>query len=322
MADDAVSRIDDSAKKRNRGDFALWKFSQAGDPSWPAPFGDGRPGWHIEDTAITEKYFGPQYDIHGGGEDLKFPHHEAEIAQQESASSKKPFVKYWLHNGFLVNKEQKMSKSIGNFDTVHELLKKYPKEILRFYLLSGNYHSPLDYSEESLKLSEAGIENIKGVLEHLEQIKNEGRLEVTENPMLIKQIDEYFENILLGMENDFNTQEAFGVLGGLISYTYQNLKNFDLEAYEKFMDIIKFFDRTFGFIVMPEVKTIKYPWGQATTSFTVGVSINPEIMKLVDERGQARKEKDFVKADKLTTELKKLGVEIEDNIHGTLIRIK
>ena len=193
---------------------------------------------------------------------------------------------------------------------------------MRFYLLSGNYHSPLDYSEESLKLSEAGIENIKGVLEHLEQIKNEGRLEVTENPMLIKQIDEYFENILLGMENDFNTQEAFGVLGGLISYTYQNLKNFDLEAYEKFMDIIKFFDRTFGFIVMPEVKTIKYPWGQATTSFTVGVSINPEIMKLVDERGQARKEKDFVKADKLTTELKKLGVEIEDNIHGTLIRIK
>ncbi|MBX4190419.1 cysteine--tRNA ligase [Candidatus Parcubacteria bacterium] len=170
MADDAVSRIDDSDKKRNRGDFALWKFSQEGDPSWPAPFGAGRPGWHIEDTAITEKYFGPQYDIHGGGQDLIFPHHEAEIAQQESASGKKPFVKYWLHAGFLVNKDQKMSKSVGNFERAHELLQKYPKEVLRFYFLSAHYRSPLDFNEEIMEASKQGIDKIQTWLGYIDLI--------------------------------------------------------------------------------------------------------------------------------------------------------
>jgi cysteinyl-tRNA synthetase len=171
MAEDAVSRIDESAGKRNKGDFCLWKFSKAGEPFWPADIGDGRPGWHIEDTAITEKYFGPQYEIHGGGQDLAFPHHEAEIAQQESASGFKPFVKYWLHVGFLINKGGKMSKSEGNFLTVDEALKKYSPEALRFYFLSAHYRSPLDYTEENLRAAEAAANRLAETIEKLKSIK-------------------------------------------------------------------------------------------------------------------------------------------------------
>lgn len=160
MADDAVTRIDENSKKKNKGDFCLWKLSKEGEPSWESELGKGRPGWHIEDTSITEHFFGPQYDIHGGGQDLIFPHHEAEITQQESASGKKPFVKYWMHAAFLVNKNQKMSKSLGNFETARELLKKYPKEVLRFYLLSSHYRSPLDYSDTMFNQSQAAVMRI------------------------------------------------------------------------------------------------------------------------------------------------------------------
>ena len=222
MADDAVSRIDDSTKKRNRGDFALWKFSQEGDPSWPAPFGDGRPGWHIEDTAITEKYFGPQYDIHGGGQDLIFPHHEAEIAQQESASGLKPFVRYWMHAGFLVNKSEKMSKSTGNFQTARELLKKYSKEVLRFYLLSNHYHSPLDYSETTMGQFQAAVQRIIEFMEKLLLIS--GRWSGVEGG-----VDSFLngpkgqrELFIETMDDDFNTPvllQRYSALCALLTLT-------------------------------------------------------------------------------------------------------
>src|SRR3989338_8336759 len=173
QAQDAVSRIDESVRKLNKGDFALWKLSKPGEPKWKSPWGWGRPGWHIEDTAITEQFFGPQYDVHGGGVDLKFPHHEAEIAQQEAASGKKPFVKIWAHTGFLINKDQKMSKSLGNFETVHELLKKYPKEVLRFYLLSSYYRSPLDYSDKMFKQSQAAVSRIADFIQRLQKVSGQ-----------------------------------------------------------------------------------------------------------------------------------------------------
>ncbi|MEK7151527.1 MAG: cysteine--tRNA ligase, partial [Patescibacteria group bacterium] len=145
-AEDATSRIDESSKKRNKGDFVLWRLSKPEEPGWDSPFGYGRPGWHIEDTAITEKNFGPQYDIHGGAHDLIFPHHEAEIAQMESISGQKPFVKYWAHSGFLTINGQKMSKSLGNFVTIRDVLEKYPPETLRLMFLMSHYRSPVDYT--------------------------------------------------------------------------------------------------------------------------------------------------------------------------------
>jgi len=152
QAEDAVSRIDESVQKRNKGDFALWKFEVKAehDPAWLSPWGPGRPGWHIEDTAITEKYFGSQYDLHGGARDLIFPHHEAEIAQMEAISGKKPMAKHWMHSGFLTVKGEKMSKSLGNFITVQEFLKKHSLRALRLLVLKTHYRSPIDYSESIL----------------------------------------------------------------------------------------------------------------------------------------------------------------------------
>src|SRR3989344_3707887 len=175
QAEDAVSRIDESIDKRNKGDFALWKFSkkglpaQAGEPDWNSPWGFGRPGWHIEDTAISEKYLGRQYEIHCGAQDLIFPHHEAEIAQQEAASGKKPFVKYWLHSGFVIINGQKMSKSLKNFITIRDLLKEYTPEAIRFMTLNAYYRSPIDYKDDLIKQSEAGIQRIRELINKLDR---------------------------------------------------------------------------------------------------------------------------------------------------------
>ncbi|MEK7537914.1 MAG: cysteine--tRNA ligase, partial [Patescibacteria group bacterium] len=148
QADDGVSRIDYSKDKKNRGDFCLWKLKQSEqEPSWNSPWGQGRPGWHIEDTAITEKFFGPQYDIHGGARDLIFPHHQAEVAQMEAISGKKPLVKYWMHAGFLTVNHTKMSKSLGNFITISDFTKRCAPNYLRFFIVKNSWRSPMDYSE-------------------------------------------------------------------------------------------------------------------------------------------------------------------------------
>ena len=294
MADDAVSRIDDSDKKRNKGDFAIWKFHQDNDPSWSAPFGDGRPGWHIEDTAITEKYFGPQYDIHGGGQDLIFPHHEAEIAQQESASGLKPFVKYWMHSGFLVNKEAKMSKSTGNFETVNELLKKYPKEVLRFYLLSNHYRSPLDYAEESIKAAEAAIKRIQELRNNfaVEEIKN-GKSNLTD---IAETTEQLFAN---SMDNDFNSPEAFSVLFKLVemankSFNDRTICKDDIVQINK---TLKLYDTIFGIIPLPIDTT--------------------QIQELIKKREELRKTGSYVEADKIRMRIKEeTGIWIKNTPTG------
>ncbi|MGB9598851.1 MAG: cysteine--tRNA ligase, partial [Minisyncoccales bacterium] len=160
QAEDGFSRIDESKGKKNKGDFCLWKFSKLNEPKWQSPWGKGRPGWHIEDTAITEKYFGEQYELHGGGQDLIFPHHEAEIAQMEALSGKKPFVKYWLHVNLVKVNGKKMSKSLGNFITIRDFLKENSARLLRFLVASSHYRSPLEYNEEVLLQSKRRMEKI------------------------------------------------------------------------------------------------------------------------------------------------------------------
>ncbi|HZZ99630.1 MAG TPA: cysteine--tRNA ligase [Candidatus Paceibacterota bacterium] len=302
MANDAVSRIDDSGKKRNRGDFALWKFKQDNDPSWPAPFGAGRPGWHIEDTAITDKYFGPQYDIHGGGQDLMFPHHEAEIAQQESASGKKPFVKYWMHAGFLVTKDEKMSKSLGNFLTLHEALQKYSSETLRFYLLSAHYRSPLEFNDEVMEASKQGIDKIKTWLGYIDLIINQNFEPEEQSDFSLESFDTHLEKALA---DDFNTSAAMSTFFTLINSSNGAIQNKKLGAKEaeKLRDWLLSRAEIFGIAPKPD-------------------EVPAEITKLVEEREKAKKQKDFARSDEIRYQIEQSGYQIDDTSYGPLVSEK
>jgi cysteinyl-tRNA synthetase len=312
MADDAVSRIDENDKKKNKGDFCLWKLSKEGpgegsrggtstgiasEPSWETELGKGRPGWHIEDTAITEHFFGPQYDIHGGGQDLIFPHHEAEITQQESASGLKPFVKYWMHIAFLINKDQKMSKSVGNFETVNELLKKYPKEVLRFYLLSGYYRQPLEFSEKMLKQSEAAIQRIS---EFTRKLKNVATSQVDTSEEIDKYTTESKESFNKAMDNDFNTPEAFAVLFELIRKVNPIVTTSQVDT-SKTLDFLEEINKSLGIIPSEEQK------------------IPAKVQELVEKREKFREEKNYEEGDKIRTQIQDLGWGVEDTVYGPLV---
>jgi len=201
-ADDSVSRIDENDEKKNSGDFCLWKFRKDNEPYWKTKLGEGRPGWHIEDTAITEKEFGSQYDVHGGATDLIFPHHEAEIAQMESISGKKPLVRYWMHTGFLKINKEKMSKSLGNFSTIRDILKNYSPEVLRYLFISVHYRKPIDFSKETLENAKSSWVRLKNICENLEKDK--------------KINEKYLKEFEKSMNDDFNTSKALQVLWKLV----------------------------------------------------------------------------------------------------------
>ena len=271
-SDDSVSRIDENDEKRNPGDFCLWKFKKIDEPSWKTKIGEGRPGWHIEDTAITEKEFGPQYDIHGGATDLIFPHHEAEIAQMESISGKIPLVKYWMHTGFLKTGKEKMSKSLGNFSTIRETLKNYPANVLRYLFISSQYRKPLEFSTETLENAKSSVERLKNICENIEDDK--------------KINEEYVKEFTESMNDDFNTPKALQVLWKLVR---------DKKAKGKYQTIKKI-DEVFGLKILEKV----------------AIKIPDEIKKLADEREKSRSEKNWKRSDELRDKIKSLGFEIVD----------
>ncbi len=300
QAEDAVSRIDESAAKRNRGDFCLWKFSKPDEPIWKSEtIGDGRPGWHIEDTAISENYFGPQYEIHGGGMDLKFPHHEAEIAQQESASGKKPFVRIWMHTGTLLVNGQKMSKSLGNFVTIKDFLKKYSSDILRWTVLRYHYGSPLNYSEDIAKQSQAELAKIAELVAKLTTVarlnkKNNLSLGVEKAMKMAK------EELLTNLNDDLGTPFMAAQIFSL-GFAYQE-KIWQMPGSEAKLlgDHIK------------------------NTLDLMGISIKPpaipeKIKKLAQEREKLRGNKQFEHSDRLRKEVEDLGYLIEDTPAGPFI---
>lgn len=302
MAEDAVSRIDENSNKRNRGDFCLWKFSKPEEPGWDSELGYGRPGWHIEDTATTEKFFGPQYDLHGAAVDLIFPHHEAEIAQQESASGLKPFVRYWMHAGFLVNKTQKMSKSLGNFMVLREALKQYGPEVLRFYFLSSHYRSSLDYSEELLKQAETAINRLAefaSKLRNLWSSQDHKGLAMTEN--LIDSVRAKFES---EMDDDFNTPKAIAGIFDFVREVNPLIDKSQVKPAEvrEILKILGEFNQILG--IIPEKPQ----------------EIPSDVQKLVSERETARQNKDFPRADNLRQQIKNLGYEVEDTTYGPLVK--
>ena len=296
-AEDAVSRVDDSARKKNKGDFALWKFKKEGEPSWKTSLGDGRPGWHIEDTAITEHYFGPQYDIHGGAVDLKFPHHEAEIAQQEAASGKKPFVKIWMHTGFLLVGGKKMSKSLGNFITIRDF--PYEADILRMIVLSHHYSSPFDYHEKLSPLEATnglwGIMRMVKMFSIYKQISDAGRVG--------KLLDDAEKTFGDALDNDFNTPGAIASIYGLISDIFQfSIANGALQKSEAVA--IKNF-------IMGKMKMLGFKMRP--------VKIPSEIKRLANLSEKKRKNKNYIEADADRAKAHSLGYTIENNPAGPFV---
>ena len=299
QAEDAISRIDEGKEKRNKGDFCLWKFSKEGEPKWLSPWGEGRPGWHIEDTAITQKFFGTQYDMHGGGKDLIFPHHEAEIAQMEAISGKKPMVKYWIHSGFLTVNGKKMSKSLGNFVTIQDFIKKYSARILRFLVVKNYYRSPADYVENSVAQAKKELARIDEFIARLGGVNH--RLKKGHN--LTLKAERAFET---AMEDDFNTPKALASVFDLISQQNSLIDKNELNKADA-QDILKFLkkiDRILGFIFWPEVKE-KAP---------------QEIIDLAKEREKQRKENNWQKADELRKKITELGWQVEDTKTGPKLK--
>ena len=285
---DAVSRIDENPDKKNPGDFCLWKFKKEGEPFWPANLGEGRPGWHIEDTAITEAEFGPQYDIHGGAIDLIFPHHEAEIAQMESISGKKPLVRYWLHAGFLNIKSEKMSKSLGNFLTIREVLEKGISPLaLRYYFLTAHYRTSMDFSWEALTAAQNAYRKLKEFFSSLRS-----NLENSKGSTL-----GYSNEFKEAISNDLNTPEALAVVWKLI----RDESVFPADKYATLLG----FDKVLGLDLEHNEFEIK--------------EIPGEVQKLVDEREETRTAGNYQKADELREHIESLGFVVEDTLSGPKI---
>ncbi len=280
--------------KEDYFDFVLWKPKKEGEPSWPSPWSDGRPGWHIECSVMSKKYLGEQIDIHAGGEDLIFPHHENEIAQSEAANGKQ-FAKYWLHNGFLNINNVKMSKSLGNFFTVREISEQYDLQVLRFFMLSAHYRSPLNFSAELMSASQNGLERILTAVERLKEIK--GTNETSAKSSEISAFIRKFEN---AMEDDFNTADAVSAVFELVKFANVNItENSSVSDIEKTLKAIQTLCDVLGIITDKKEEVI-----------------DSEIEALIEERQNARKNKDFALADKIRDELKEQGIILEDTPQG------
>lgn len=293
------ARIEVNSEKKNPGDFVLWKGKKEGEPAWPSPWGDGRPGWHIECSVMAKTLLGDTIDIHSGGEDLQFPHHENEIAQSETLTGK-TFANYWLHNGMITVDGTKMSKSLGNFFTVREVAKVFDLEVLRFFLLSAHYRSPINYSYDAMEQTKAGLDRLYGVRDHMEQLLGND-IPGGRDEDLDKKIVEEKKEFVDAMEDDLNTAKATGSLFSLArdinTHIASGAKKDSLQdAYDVFMELA-------GVL------------GILGRRDEIDAS---EIEALLEERKEARKNKDFARADAIRDELADRGIAIEDTREGTL----
>ncbi len=297
-----VHRVNIDLTKKNPGDFALWKKRDE-EPLWDSPWGTGRPGWHIEDTAITEEYFGPQYDIHGGGLDLIFPHHEAEIAQMESASGKSPMVRYWMHTGFLNVSGEKMSKSLGNFITIRDLLEDHDPQVFRFFVLSTHYRSPIDFSEKTLEQAAKSLKRIQKTVEKVNELADSAADNSEDDAYFTELLENYRTKFLESMDNDFNTPKA---LSHVFNFVKELNKSFeDKNPSEKILkDIVAFFYE-FGEIMGFDL---------AGKSVASDEYLSGELLDIIkDIRQKLREKKEWELSDDIRSKLTDLGIDIEDN---------
>lgn len=284
-------------EKEDSLDFVLWKPKKEGEPSWESPWGEGRPGWHLECSVMSKKYIGDVIDIHAGGEDLIFPHHENEIAQSEAANGTE-FARYWMHNGFLKINNEKMSKSLGNFFTVREIADKYPLQVIRFFMLSAHYRSPLNFSADLVESSKNGLDRILTAVDKLRGFANNANN--GSDAAIEKELAAYEDKFDAAMDDDLNTADAISVIFELVKYANVNItadtpKNTSakaLELIEKLCDVL-------GIITEKEEELL-----------------DSDIEALINERQEARKAKNFARADEIRNMLSDMGIILEDTREG------
>jgi len=304
------ARIEVNPKKRNPADFALWKKQRKGEPGWHSPWGVGRPGWHIECSTMAAKYLGETFDIHMGGKDLIFPHHENETAQAEALTGK-PFARYWLHNEWLTVEGNKMSKSLGNFVTVRDALEMCTPQVLRFFLISAHYRSPIDFSKENLKVAETNLERLTNTLERFEAL-GEREDRTAEEAQLLSVVEEEKRRFEEAMDDDFNTPLAisiiFNIAKAMNSYA-ENSKETATSAKEEVSGILRRLLDVLGVEIRTEERGVDET-GKVK-----------ELMDLIiDLRREMRKRKDWKATDKIRQRLQKLGFVVEDTPEGTIWR--
>ena len=288
-------------QKEDPLDFVLWKPKKEGEPYWKSPWSDGRPGWHIECSVMSKKYLGEQIDIHGGGEDLVFPHHENEIAQSEAASGKE-FSHYWMHNAFLNIDNRKMSKSLGNFRTVREISEQYDLQVLRFFMLSAHYRSPLNFSAELMEASKNGLERILNATDNLKHLIASVAAEEmsAEEKEAFSKTDAYVEEFEKAMDDDFNTADAIAAIFELVKYANTTATAESSKEYLRgLLDRIVKLGDVLGLILDKKEELL-----------------DADIEKLIEERQAARKAKDFARADAIRDELLEKGIILKDTREG------
>ena len=290
---DPGSRVKVDDNKKSFGDFVLWKLSKENEPSWESPWGKGRPGWHIECSAMSSDILGESFDIHGGGQDLIFPHHENEIAQSESCHDHK-MANYWIHNGFVNVDDEKMSKSLGNFFTLKNVLKKYSGEVIRFFVYKSHYRSPLNYSDQNLNDAKAAVEKIYIALRPYKCIQ----VDLDWSKASLSKIKD-------ALDDDFNSPKAISIIFELINQLNKGANN---DLANEIYSVLK----ALGLMAIPQEEF-----------FTKSSKIDHDhIEKLIQQRAQAKLQKDYQKADELRNEIDSLGVVLEDTANGTVWRIK
>ncbi|SHK85904.1 cysteine--tRNA ligase [Hespellia stercorisuis] len=288
-------------EKEDPLDFVLWKPKKEGEPAWESPWSEGRPGWHIECSEMSKKYLGEQIDIHAGGEDLVFPHHENEIAQSEAANGRE-FARYWLHNAFLNIDNRKMSKSLGNFFTVREISEKYDLQVLRFFMLSAHYRSPLNFSADLMAASKSGLERILTAVDNVKFLmENAGTGQMTEaETQAFAKTKEYVDAYERAMDDDFNTADAIAAIFELVRYTNTTVNGESSREYLKSLfDLIVKLADVLGIIVDKKEELLA-----------------EDIEALIEERQAARKAKNFARADEIRDELLEKGIVLEDTREG------
>lgn len=294
-------KVSGEDEKEDFLDFVLWKPKKEGEPSWPSPWGEGRPGWHLECSVMSKKYIGDIIDIHAGGEDLIFPHHENEIAQSEAANEVE-FARYWMHNGFLKIDGEKMSKSLGNFFTIRDIGEKYPLQVIRFFILSAHYRSPLNFSDTLVESAKASLERILNAVSRLEDMTETApERELSEEEKKIEQkLTEYVTKFEQAMEDDLNTADAISAIFELVKFTNSNVTSDNAKAIvTKALDTIRQLCDVLGIITKVEKEIL-----------------DSDIEALIEERQAARKTKNFARADEIRDTLAEQGIILEDTREG------
>lgn len=311
----AGARIDINEKKEDPLDFALWKGAKPGEPFWESPWGNGRPGWHIECSLMSTKYLGESFDIHGGGKDLIFPHHENEIAQSEAATGK-PFAKYWIHNGLIQINREKMSKSIGNILNVREAVSMWSNEAIRLFFLSHQYLNPADFSDTTMNEAEAALERLYITLKRANDLRKDGD---GEDKQLANSVQTFKERWVKTMCDDFNTADALGSLFELTRAINRSLDSIGwTPTLQSALEEINHFGSTLGIL---EYEPEEYLQGHKLEKSSSDIT-EEEIEELIKERNSARDEKNWKRADEIRDDLSNRGILLEDKAEDTIWRVK